>query len=183
MMMSLALYLASLIPQGSLYPSGRPRTLLPERIDLDATPSLHAINPQLGMQIIFTSNGTLNMKVFSLNYSDVTKWFNDHNRTTRALEEFENEYSSDFVLERTLQSGNTTFEYFPFKVENATVIVSNPNSAVLRWSYNSKDMEVIAAPERVIFALMTTAPLGVALTVPWIFSALRDRRRKKKPSQ
>lgn len=181
--MSLALYLASLTPQGSLYPSGRFRTLLPGKIDLDATPSLHAINPQLGMQIIFRSNGTLNMTLFDLNYSDVTKWFSAHNWTVAALEEFEATYSNDHILEQTLQSGNTTFEYFPSKIENATVIVSNPTSIVVRWNYNSKDIEVIATPEGVSFALIITVPLGVALTVPWLVLTSRERRRNKKASR
>ncbi len=178
---SLALYLASLIPQGSLYPSRGSRLLLPGKFDLDATPSLHSLNPQLGMQIIFESNGTLNMKVFDLNYSDVREWFTAHNWTATALEEFETSHSSDLTLARNIQSGNTTFEYVPPKIENATVIVSNPpTSAAVRWSFDSKDIEVIASPERVSLALMIAAPLGVVLTMPRIVLTSKERQRTKK---
>lgn len=179
---SLALYLASLIPQGSLYPSStRPRLLLPGKFDLDATPSLHSLNPQLGMKIIFVSNGTLNVKVFDLNYSDVEEWFIAHNWTATALEEFETSHSSDLTLARNIQSGNTTLEYVPPKIENATVIVANPpTSGAARWSFDSKDIEVIASPERVSLALMIAAPLGVVLTVPRIVLTLKERRKIKK---
>lgn len=177
---SLALYLASLIPRGSLYPSRGSRLLLPGKFDLDAPLSLHSLNPQLGMQIIFESNGTLNMKVFDLNYSDVKEWFIAHNGTATALEEFETSHLSVLTLARNIQSGNTTFEYVPPKIENATVIVSNPTSAAVRWSFDSKDIEVIASPERVSLALMIAAPLGVVLTVPRIVLTLEERWKIRK---
>jgi len=166
-----------------MYPSGGSRTLLPGEFNLDATVSLHSLNPQLGMKIIFESNGTLNMKVFDLNYSDVKEWFTVHNWTkwnATALEEFETSHSSDLTLSRNIQSGNTTFEYVPPKIENATVIVSNPNSAVVRWSFDSKDIEVIASPERVSLTLMIAVPLGAVLTVPGIVLTLKERQKIKR---
>lgn len=176
-MISLAVYLASLIPHGSLYPSSASQLLLPGKFNLDATPSLYAINPQLGMKIIFTSNKTLSMEVFSLNYSDVEKWLNGRNQNATVLTEFEAAYSGDLILRQNISSGTTTFEYFPPKIENSTVIVSNPTSHAAKWSFNSKDIEAVAAPENVFLAVVVMASLGVALIIPWLVFALKEKRK------
>lgn len=179
---SLAFYLASFIPRGSLYPSSHSELLLSGKFNLDATPSLYAINPQLGMKIIFTTNKTLRMQVFSLNYSDVEKWLNDRNQNATVLAEFEAAYSGDLILRQNISSGATTFEYFPPKIENATVIVLNPTPHVAAWSFNEEDVEAIATPGSFSLALIIATSLGVVLILPWLTSTLKEKRRKESPT-
>ena len=181
-MISLAFGLASLIPRGSLYPSSASQLLLPGRFNLDATPSYYAINPQLGMHIILKSNRTLSIEVFSLNYSDVEKWLDRRNQNATILAEFEAAYSDDLILRQNISSGTTTFDYFPPKIENATVIVSNLTPHAAKWSFDSKDIEAVAAPERASSAVVITAPVGVVLTLPWVFFTLREKSKAKKPT-
>ena len=154
---------------------------MPGKFSLEATASSHLLNPQFGIQIIFTSNGTLNMTVFNLNYNYVQPWFISHGWSASALENFTATYSSRLTLERDIPIGNTTFEYIPPRIENATVIVLNPTSAAIQWSFESKNISVIASPERIFLAYVITAPIGVALTIPWIVLTLREKMKKKKP--
>jgi hypothetical protein len=198
LMISLALYVASFIPRGPLpftssssSPSDPKQRLWPGQFDLYATPSLQAINPQVGMKIIFTSNKTLNMEVYSLNYSIVApalkfsengRGTNGQNQNATALAEFEAAYANDLILRQNISSGTTTFYYFPPKIENATVIVSNPTPHVARWSFNSEDIEAVAAPESLSLALIIATSLGVVLILPWLVFTLKEKRETKLPT-
>jgi len=182
---ALALVLVSLFPslQSSSNPSKGTRVLLPGKLSLEATASPDLLTPQFGFRIVFTSNGTLNMKVFNLNYDYVQAWFTSHGRNASTLEDFAATYSSSLTLERDIPNGNTTFEYVPPKIENATIMVSNPStSVVIQWSFDSQNISVIASPERIFLAYIIAAPLGIALTIPWIVLTLREKTKAKEPA-
>jgi hypothetical protein len=181
-----AFYLVSLIPQGDLgkKETGR-RTLLPETFQILYIAYSRPLNPQTGVRIVLKTNGTLNIILFNTHYNDTVKWLSQHSPTpnwnTTLLAEFVASNSSHLTLEQTVTSGgNFTFEYVPPKVENATVIVSNPTSAAVYLVYENKTIIVVASPERIFLALMIGVPLGVALTVPWMAYSLKEKQKIKK---
>jgi hypothetical protein len=143
------------------------------------------------MKIIFTSNETLSMEVFSLNYSVVApalgfsengRGVTGRNQNATAFAGFEAAYAGDLVLRQNISSGTMTFYYFPPKIENATVIVSNPTPYVARWSFNSEDIEAVAAPESLSLALVIATSLGVVLILPWFVFTLKEKRKAKWPT-
>jgi len=182
---SLALCLVSLIPIGTVNEEKNELTLLPETFAIHYTvPYLYFLNPQIGVWMTLESNGTLNLKLFNLHYNNVSDWLYQHspthNWTTTLLEEFTTAHSAYLTLEQSVLNGTTIFEYVPPKMENATVILSNPTSAVVHLSYENKTIKVVASPGRVFLALIITAPLGILFTVPRIVLALREKRKTKK---
>jgi hypothetical protein len=181
---ALALILVSSLPsyQSTSFPSKGSRVLLPGKFSLEATASPRLLTPQFGISVIFTSNATLKMEMFNLNYIYAYAWFASHGWNASALENFATIFSSNLTLERDIPAGNTTFEYVPPRIENATVIVSNPTSAVIQWSFDSKNISVIASPERIFLAYVIAAPLGVALTIPrMVLTSKEKMKTKEKP--
>jgi len=120
------------------------------------------------------------MEVFSLNYTDLEEWLGKRNKNASVLAEFEATYSSDLVLRQNISSGTTIFDYFPSRIENATVIVSNPTLHAAKWSYTTKDVEVIAAPESVFLAAVIMTSFGVALIIPCLVFTIREKRKTNK---
>jgi len=183
--LSLALYLVSLIPQGTVGLSEKDeRTFAAQTFEITYTSYRVPLNPQLGVQIVIQTNGTLNIKAFNLNYTEVFGWLDErspsHNWNVTLLEEFVVAHQESLVRDQNVPAGNTTFTYIPSKIENSTIIISNPTSTVVKWSYENKTITVIASPERIFFALMLTAPLGVVFSIPWVVTLLKHRRGTKR---
>lgn len=133
----------------------------------------------------------MSMEVFSLNYSNVARALNfseghrganGWNQNATAFAQFEEAYARDLILRQNISSGTTTFEYFPPKIENATVIVSNPTPHAAVWSFNEEDIEAIAAPESFSLALIIATSLGVILFLPWLISTFKEKRRIGSPT-
>lgn len=183
--LSLALYLVSLIPQGTVGLSEKDeRTSAAQTFHILYTSYRIPLNPQIGVQIVIHNNGTLNIKAFNLNITKVVEWLDQqspsHNWNVTLLEEFVEAHQESLVRDQDIPAGNTTFTYIPSKIENSTIFVSNPTSTVVQWSYENKTITVIASPERIFFALMLTAPLGVVFSIPWLVTSLKHRRETKK---
>jgi len=179
-MVSLALYLISLIPQGNLDTEPGKKILLTETFEIaygHATP----LNPQTGVRIVMETNGTLNIKVFNIHINDAVMWFSQqsplHNWTLALLNEFAAAHADSLTRNHDVQSGKTIFEYVPPRIENVTIMVSNPTSTAVDWSYENNTISVIASSERIFLALMFTAPLGIVLTVAWLVSTFKERRK------
>lgn len=188
-MVSAALYLVSLIPS----PNARnlriqTQILPPGTFDLHYASTPEVLNPLTGIQITAETNGTLNFKIFSLDYYTVIGWLTQHyssaisvqNMTLQILDEFSATYSNYLTRDFNVTSGKIFIEYVPPKIENATVIVANPTSTAVSWSYEDKIVNVVASHDRISLALIVTVPLGVALTVPWLATSFSERRKTKK---
>jgi hypothetical protein len=179
--LSLVLYVVSLIPPASDQStvSNAIVSLQPGEWTLDCTPSIDLLNPQKGIQILIENNETLSMKLFSLNYLYVREWVTQRSSSfmnETLLEEFANSHSNYLIEKQDFSSGKTVFEYIPSKLENATVIVSNPNAVAVSFYYESQNITVIAASERIFPSIMTTALVGIALAVPKIVLVLKEKR-------
>lgn len=191
LLVSMALYLVVLIPSPNARrissPSrGKPEILLPETFNIHYTSTPEMLNPQTGIQITANTNGTLNFKIFNMGYYQITNWlvqqhaYPGQNWTSQILDEFTTTYSDNLTEDFNVPSGKFFIEIVPPRIENATVIVSNPTSAVVSWTYETKTVNILAPRERVFLSLMITAPLGVALAVPWVAIKLVEKRKTKK---
>lgn len=188
-MVSAALYLVSLIPSPnarkiSTSPQGKQEILLPETFDIHYTSTPESLSPLTGIQINAETNGTLNFKIFNLDYYTVTGWLSQHytlqNKTLQILDEFTATYSSNLTRDFNVTSGKFFIEIVPSKIENATIFVANPTSAAVSWSYQTETVNVVASHDRIFLALTMTVPLGTALTVPWLATSFGERRKTKK---
>ena len=183
-MISAALYLVSLIPSSNTRNLRRenPQILPPETFDLHYASTPEVLSPLAGIQITAETNGTLNFKIFSLDYYTVYGALNTSlpSQNMQILDAFTAKYSSYLVRDFNVTSGKIFVEYGPPKIENVTVIVTNPASTTVSWSYEDKVVSVVAAPDRIFLALIIIAPLGVALTIPWLATSLGERRKAKK---
>jgi hypothetical protein len=184
-MVSAALYLVSLIPSPNARKiSPETQILLPETFDIHYTSTPESLNPATGIQINAETNGTLNFRIFNLDFYTVIGWFAQHdpsnNRTLQILDEFTTTYSSQLMRDFDVTSGKFFVEIVPPKIENATVLVANPTSAVVSWSYETKTVNIVASHDRIFLALIITVPLGIALTVPWLATSFGERRKTKK---
>lgn len=163
---------------------GKPEILLPERFNIHYTSTPELLNPQTGIQIAANTNGTLNFRIFNMGYYQVTNWLvKQHpgqNWTVQILDEFTTTHSTYLTEDFNVPSGKIFIEIVPPRIENATVIVSNPTSSVVSWSYETKTVNILAPRERIFFSSMITAPLGVALTIPWLAIRLVEKRKTKK---
>lgn len=178
---SLALFIVSLMPQSEQYKEPPTQEMiLPQTYSIIfssqyATP----LSPQMGIHIILVTNGTLNLKLFNSHWNYTFSWVPIRGNINQ-LEEYAASHPANLTLEQNIPSGNTTFEYVPSKIEGATMIVSNPTSSAVQLRYENITFNVIASSDRVFLALVITAPLGIALTVPRIVSTFIERRRTKK---
>jgi hypothetical protein len=182
-MTSAALYLVSLIPPSNARnPWEGPQILPPGTFDINYGSTPEVLNPLTAIQITAETNGTLNFKIFSLDYYTVYRTLNTSlpSQNMQILDEFTAKYSSYLTRDFNVTHGTIFIEYVPPKIENATVIVTNPTLAAVSWSYEDKIVNVVASHDRIFLALIITAPLGVALTVPWLATSFRERRKTKK---
>jgi hypothetical protein len=173
----------------SLIPSPNARNLrvqtqiLPSgTFDLHYASTPEVLNPLAGIQITAETNGTLNFKMFSLDYYTIYRTLNTSlpSQNMQTLDDLIVTYSSYLVRDFNVTSGKIFIEYVPPTVENVTVIVTNPTSTAVSWSYEDKIVNVVAAPDRIFLALIITAPLGIALTIPWLAISLGERRKTTK---
>jgi len=186
--LSLALYLVSLIPQGVVGLSEKNEVMFkPQTFEIIYTSYRIPLTPQVGVRIHISTNGTLQAKAFDLNITQVLEWLGEHsparNWTVTLLDEFVASHAEFLVKEQEIPAGNTTFIYIPSKVENSTIIFSNPTSTKVKLSYENDTITVIAEPERILLALMITTPLGIALSTPWIAVAIKQKRENKKETR
>jgi len=182
-MVSAALYLVSLIPPSDVR-NKRTKTqvLSPESFDLHYASAPEVLNPLTGIQITAETNGTLNFKIFSLDYYMVYRTLNTSlpSQNMQILDELKVIYSSHLARDFNVTSGKAFIDYVPPKIENITVIVTNPTSTAVSWSYEDKIVNVVASQDRIFLALMITAPMGVALAIPWLATSVGERRKTKK---
>jgi len=181
-MISAALYLVSLIPSSNTRNLRRenPQILPSETFDLHYASTPEVLSPLAGIQITAETNGTLNFKIFSLDYYTVYGALNTSlpSQNMQILDAFTAKYSNYLVRDFNVTSSKIFVEYGPSKIENVTVIVTNPASTTVSWSYEDKIVNVAASQDRVFLTLMITTPLGIAPTIPWLATKLGERRKK-----
>ncbi|MGQ9565369.1 MAG: hypothetical protein ACUVT5_02345 [Candidatus Bathyarchaeales archaeon] len=183
--LSLALYLVSLIPQGTVGLSEKDEVKFKaQTFEIIYTSYRIPLSPQVGVKMHISTNGTLRVKAFDLNVTEVLEWLGEQspirNWTTTLLDEFAASHAESLVREQDIPAGNTTFIYIPSKFENSTIIFSNPTSTAVNLSYETSTITVIAEPERILLALMITTPLGITLSMPWIILTLEPKLKPKK---
>lgn len=179
---SAALYLVIWIPLSSgRKTSTRTEILSPGSFSLPYASAPELISPFISIQIVAETNGTLNFKVFSLNYYVVTGWLiQQHltrNLTLQTLNQFMAAYPGSVTEDFNVDSGPFFVEIAPSLPENATVVVTNPTSAIVRWHYVIQTVNIFAPRDRSLSALTVTVPIGVALIVPGLAAKLMERRK------
>lgn len=182
---SAALYLVTALPlSGSKYTSTRTELLSPGTFSVPYATTPNLINPLIGIQVTAESNGTLNFKIYSLNYLIMKAWLMENhltqNLTTQTLDAFNALYSSYLVEDFKVAGGKISLEIVPSVVENATLVVVNPASAFIKWHYVIQTIDIFAPRDRSLSALTIIVPLGVALTVPWLAARTAAKWRSRK---
>ncbi len=149
--------------------------LQPETFEPHYTSTPESLNPLTGIQINAESNGTLNFRLFDLDYYTVIGWLH-LNRTLQALDEFTATHSNYLRENFNVSRGKFFIEIVPSKSENATIIVMNPTSSTVSWNYQTETVNVYASHYRLFLAITITALVAVAFTVPWLVTNLLKRK-------
>ena len=174
--LSVAFCFVFLIPvQNARKISIETEVLQPQTFEVHYTSTPESLNPLLGIQVNAESNGTLNFRIFDLDYYTVIGWLHQ-NRTLQTLEEFTAAHSSNLRENFNVSRGKIFVEIVPPKIENVTVTVMNPASSAVSWNYQTETVNVYASHSRLFLAITITVLLAVALTVPWLVTNLLKRR-------
>jgi len=182
LLLGAGLFLANLMtPANATRIGGLSEVFSSQTFDIQYSSTPELLNPQTGIQITVDTNGTLDFRIFSLDRHTVQSALNTSlpSQNSQILDQFTTEYSSHLVRDYEVTSGKTVIAYVPPDVENVTIIVTNPTSTAVSWSYQTDQVNVIASQDRLSLALGITVVLGVAMTVPWL--ALSLRRKAKIP--
>ena len=180
LLLGVGLFLAYVIPPSNVTSKGGLSEVFSSQtfdIQYSSTPEL--LNPQTGIQITVDTNGTLDFRIFNLDRYTVQSALNTSlpSQNSQILDQFIAEYSSHLVRDYEVTSDKTVVTYVPADVENVTIIVTNPTSTAVSWSYQTDQVNVIASQDRLFLALGITLVLGAAMTMPWLALSLGERRK------
>ena len=174
---SLALLLVSLIPQINLMTLGGSASVSPGMVQ--ATNS-HLLNPQQGVQIKATVEGTINLYLLEVSSSQIFPGTGGGMFLANAtdLQEFLDANPNLIIWEYNLE--NETFErsYTPTKVINATLVFHNPSSdEEAKVDFGVTLISTVAPGEKVRNIAYWAAPIGVVLAIPWLVNMWKQRKQ------
>ena len=178
---SLALLLVSLIPQINLMTLGGSASVSPGMVQ--ATNS-HLLNPQQGVQIKATVEGTINLYLLEVSSSQIFPGTGGGMFLANAtdLQEFLDAFldaNPDLIIwDYTLEDESFERSYTPTKVANATLVFHNPSSdeeAIV--DYELSLISTVAPGEKVRNIAYWAAPIGVVLAIPWLVNMWKERKQ------
>jgi hypothetical protein len=101
--------------------------------------------------------------VYSYDYYNIT-----------GLEEFLSVNSDLIAFQGEMQEG--IIKYTPTEVTNVTVILLNPKLAYVIYEFGAYISTIIAPETRARSLALGIIPAGFALTLPWLFIFVKERR-------
>ena len=175
---SLALLLVSLIPQINLMTlGGRTPPISPEGVF--ATNS-RVLNPQQGVQVNATVEGTINLYLLEVGSSQIFPGTGGGVLFANATEllDFLDANPDLIIWNYTLEDETFERSYIPTKVANATLVFHNPSSdeeAIV--DYELSLISTVAPGEKVRNITYWAAPIGVILAIPWLVNMWKQRKQ------
>jgi hypothetical protein len=172
---SLALLLVSLIPQINLmiFRGGMP--LSPELIYVTNS---QVLNPQQGVQVKVTVEGTINVYLLEVDsdqlYSEAGMVF----ANATDFQEFLDTNPDMIIWEYNLEDESFERSYTPTKVMRATLVFYNPSSDEAIVDYEVTLISRVAPGEKVRNITYFAAPIGIILTIPWFLNVWKQRKQK-----
>lgn len=179
----LALGLVSLFPSAPTGSSSSGSSFIPPE-KYDILDSISTLTPQTGLRISVEANGSLQVYILNVfqgylqdwttswvrerfpNLQDYEVWSASHNITV--LNAFL-ESHSDVVFWKSDISNKILKDFFPTTVSNVTTILTNPSLSMVWHEYEVKSITSLAPQERILLSTQLLIPIGLVLTIPWLF--------------
>ncbi|MEM2914692.1 MAG: hypothetical protein QXH91_04755 [Candidatus Bathyarchaeia archaeon] len=183
LMTGLALGIISLIPPATTgFTTSGSSPMPPEKYVFLHTTS--TLTPQTGLYISIESNNSLHVYFLDIFLDDFQNW-----TTSWVREQFPNleepevfvasrnitvlnaflESHSDIVLWESDISNKLSKEFFPTTISNFTAVVANLSLNLVQFEWEIEVITSLAPKERILFSIHLLIPLGLVLTIPWIF--------------
>jgi len=191
LVIGLALALVSRIPLSVSRVTSTNRFILgPEKYSLYISPNYTGVySPQMGLRISVTTNNSLQLYLLSAHPLRFTGWaktwiaenFPNLNEAqismglnnASVLEALVQAHSTDVLLNEEVK-GNFSTTYFPQKITNATIVVSNPSLIPVDVNVEVKGLFTVVPRERVVTPAITLIVSGIVLVLPWTIGKGRD---------
>jgi hypothetical protein len=145
-------------------------------------PYTRVYSPQIGARITVTSNNSVQLFLLATHALELSEWaeswireeYPDLDETqiwsemynVSVLHEFLQAHPGALLLNETV-NGEYSLDYFPSKVTNATIVISNPS---LMWADGDiylKEIATLVPRERVVMPAEMLIASGVVLALPW----------------
>ena len=173
-----ALLLVSLIPSAQLSTQGGKTAVPPKWVQ----PSIEQIlTPQQGLQIIVTTNGTLDVYILEVSSQVLYEEVDDDFLNLTDLEKFLEANSSLIAWHNEVNNGTIEHEYVPTKVTNATLVFSNPSSEYVPVDFVVSVTSRIAPGTKVLNLAQWVIPIGLMISLPWLIQMWKRRTKRKSP--
>ncbi|MHA2112664.1 MAG: hypothetical protein ACXAC6_17090 [Candidatus Hodarchaeales archaeon] len=174
MSIGLALLFVSLIPPAQTGSSGGTGAL-PSEFFQDTFGKV--LTPQQDLDVNITANGTLTIYILEVSTQTIYDWMDeysyDHYNIT-GLEEFLSVNSDLIAFQGEMKE--VIIKYTPTEVTNVTVILLNPSSVFVLYDLKVSISTIMAPETRTQNLALWTIPAGFALTLPWLFIFVKERR-------
>jgi hypothetical protein len=173
---SLALLLVSLIPQINLMILRGAMPLSPEQVYVTNS---QVLNPQQGVQLKVTVEGTINVYLLEVSNSQLypeSGGMAFANATD--FQEFLDANPDLIVWEYNLEDESFEKSYTPTKVMRATLVFHNPSSDEAILDYEVTLISSVAPGEKVRTIAYCAAPIGIILAIPWLLNVWKQRKQK-----
>jgi hypothetical protein len=149
-------------------------------------------SPQIGARITVTSDNSVQLYLLATHSLELSEWteswirehYPDINETqiwsemynVSVLHEFLQAHPRFLILNETV-NGEHSLDYFPSKVTNVTILVSNPSLTWADGKIYLKEIATLVPRERVVMPAEVLIASGVVLALPW--TAQKSVLRKK----
>ena len=174
---SLALLLVSLIPQINLVSFSASMGVPPGMVQ--ATSS-RVLNPQQGIEIRATVEGTVNLYLLEVSSSEIFPGTGGpiFSANTTDLLEFLDTNPDLIIWNYNLEDETFEGSYTPTKIMNATLVFHNPSlDEDARVDYDLSLISTVAPGEKVRNIAYWAAPIGFVLAIPWLVNMWKQRKQ------
>ena len=178
---SLALLLVSLIPQINLITLGGSASVSPRMVQ--ATNS-HLLNPQQGVQIKVTVEGTINLYLLEVSSGQIFPGtgggmvFANATDLQEILDAFLDANPDLIIWEDNLEDESFERSYTPTKVMSATLVFRNPSlDEETIVDYEITLISTVAPGEKVRNIAYWITPIGIILAIPWFVNSWKQRKQ------
>lgn len=190
LVVGLALALVSMIPSAPLgFTSSSWFTLQPRKYFVHFQTIV--CSPQTGIRVSVTSNVSLQLYLLAMHHLQLNEWarswvmenFPDLNESeiwqgiynATVLEAFLQMHLEDVLLNETVNRDQPV-DFFPSKVTNVTVVISNPSLMRVDVDVDVGGITTLAAKERVVLPAEVLIASGAILVLPWPVRKARGLR-------
>ncbi len=172
---SLALLLVSLIPQIDLISYSERTSVFPDQI---YTTGSQGLNPQQGIQLKVTVEGTLKVYVLDVGSEKPNPETGMFFADAAELQEFLDSSPDVIIWDDDLDDDYFDRYYTPTRVMNATLVFYNPSSEIAYAEYEVALKSSLAPADKVRTIAYFAAPIGIILAIPWFLNIWKQRKQK-----